>query len=62
MALNLEKQLLFVGTPSRNCEDENWLTYEQYGAYHHDPVNIGIHIIFVPILLFTGLLFVRSLE
>jgi len=28
-----------------------------YGAYHHNPVNITIHIIFVPILLFTALLF-----
>ncbi|KAF2161784.1 hypothetical protein M409DRAFT_27841 [Zasmidium cellare ATCC 36951] len=28
-----------------------------YGAYHHDPVNIGIHITFVPILLLTGFLF-----
>ncbi|KAK4540782.1 hypothetical protein LTR36_008859 [Oleoguttula mirabilis] len=28
-----------------------------YGAYHHDPVNVGIHIICVPILLLTGFLF-----
>jgi len=28
-----------------------------YGAYHHDPVNVGIHIVFVPILLLTGFLF-----
>ncbi|KAF2769502.1 DUF962-domain-containing protein, partial [Teratosphaeria nubilosa] len=28
-----------------------------YGAYHHDPVNVGIHITFVPILLLTGFLF-----
>jgi len=28
-----------------------------YGSYHRHPVNIGIHIIFVPILVFTGLLF-----
>ncbi|KAF2481147.1 hypothetical protein BDY17DRAFT_300769 [Neohortaea acidophila] len=25
-----------------------------YGSYHHDPVNIGIHITCVPILLMTG--------
>ncbi|GIZ40562.1 hypothetical protein CKM354_000389600 [Cercospora kikuchii] len=28
-----------------------------YGSYHHDPVNVGIHIVFVPILLLTGFLF-----
>ncbi|CAK4034608.1 endoplasmic reticulum membrane [Lecanosticta acicola] len=28
-----------------------------YGQYHHDPVNVGIHITFVPILLLTGFLF-----
>ncbi|TKA77171.1 hypothetical protein B0A55_04467 [Friedmanniomyces simplex] len=28
-----------------------------YGSYHHDPVNIGIHITCVPILLLTGFLF-----
>ncbi|EME87839.1 uncharacterized protein MYCFIDRAFT_125332 [Pseudocercospora fijiensis CIRAD86] len=28
-----------------------------YGSYHHDPVNVGIHIIFVPMLLLTGFLF-----
>nr|POF26360.1 putative endoplasmic reticulum membrane protein c16e8.02 [Quercus suber] len=28
-----------------------------YGAYHHDPINIGIHITCVPILLLTGFLF-----
>jgi len=27
-----------------------------YGAYHHDPVNVGIHIACVPILLLTGYL------
>ncbi|OQE26839.1 hypothetical protein PENSTE_c005G03366 [Penicillium steckii] len=26
-----------------------------YGAYHHNPVNIAIHITCVPILLFTGI-------
>ncbi|KAL4890618.1 hypothetical protein BDV59DRAFT_184332 [Aspergillus ambiguus] len=26
-----------------------------YGAYHNDPVNVGIHITCVPILLFTGI-------
>ncbi|KAK4507432.1 hypothetical protein PRZ48_001167 [Zasmidium cellare] len=31
-----------------------------YGAYHHDPVNVGIHIIFVPILLLTGFLFATN--
>jgi len=24
-----------------------------YGAYHHNPVNIGIHIIFVPVIMVT---------
>nr|POF12729.1 putative endoplasmic reticulum membrane protein c16e8.02 [Quercus suber] len=28
-----------------------------YGAYHHDPINIGIHITCVPVLLLTGILF-----
>jgi len=28
-----------------------------YGAYHHDPVNVGIHIIFVPTILLTAFLF-----
>ncbi|KAL5328815.1 hypothetical protein ACEPPN_002323 [Leptodophora sp. 'Broadleaf-Isolate-01'] len=28
-----------------------------YGAYHHDPVNIGIHMVCVPILLLTGFQF-----
>ncbi|KAJ5097720.1 hypothetical protein N7456_008441 [Penicillium angulare] len=27
-----------------------------YGAYHHNPVNIAIHIVCVPILLFTGII------
>ncbi|KAJ9303122.1 hypothetical protein DTO271G3_496 [Paecilomyces variotii] len=27
-----------------------------YGAYHHNPVNVGIHMTFVPILLATGFL------
>lgn len=27
-----------------------------YGAYHHDPMNIGIHIIGVPIILWTSFL------
>ncbi|EME49104.1 hypothetical protein DOTSEDRAFT_142755 [Dothistroma septosporum NZE10] len=31
-----------------------------YGSYHHDPVNIGIHITFVPILLLTGFLFATN--
>ncbi|PVH79186.1 DUF962-domain-containing protein [Cadophora sp. DSE1049] len=28
-----------------------------YGAYHHDPVNVGIHMVCVPILLLTGFQF-----
>ncbi|KAK5722939.1 hypothetical protein LTR17_014152 [Elasticomyces elasticus] len=28
-----------------------------YGSYHHDPVNIGIHVTCVPLLLLTGFLF-----
>ncbi|KAH8820389.1 hypothetical protein F5884DRAFT_849651 [Xylogone sp. PMI_703] len=27
-----------------------------YGAYHHNPVNVGIHMIFVPTILATALL------
>ncbi|KAJ5899950.1 hypothetical protein N7495_004694 [Penicillium taxi] len=27
-----------------------------YGVYHNNPVNVAIHITFVPILLFTGIL------
>jgi len=34
---------------------EKQLTF--YGAYHHDPINIAIHIIFVPLIMFTGLMF-----
>jgi uncharacterized membrane protein YGL010W len=33
---------------------EKQLTF--YGAYHHNPVNIGIHITCVPIILLTSLL------
>ncbi|KAL1993286.1 hypothetical protein VTN49DRAFT_3235 [Thermomyces lanuginosus] len=25
-----------------------------YGSYHHDPVNVGIHMLFVPIILVTS--------
>ncbi|KAI9759149.1 MAG: hypothetical protein M4579_002522 [Chaenotheca gracillima] len=28
-----------------------------YGSYHHDPVNVGIHIVCVPLLLMTAFLF-----
>ncbi|KAK1070169.1 hypothetical protein LTR12_010004 [Friedmanniomyces endolithicus] len=28
-----------------------------YGSYHHDPVNIGIHVTCVPLLLLTAFLF-----
>ncbi|CZT17020.1 probable DUF962 domain protein [Ramularia collo-cygni] len=28
-----------------------------YGSYHHDPINIAIHITCVPLLLLTGFLF-----
>ncbi|EGP92013.1 unnamed protein product [Zymoseptoria tritici ST99CH_1E4] len=31
-----------------------------YGSYHHDSVNVGIHIIFVPVLLLTGFLFATN--
>lgn len=31
-----------------------------YGAYHHDPVNVGIHITCVPMILMTGLLFATN--
>ncbi|KAK6342821.1 hypothetical protein TWF718_008205 [Orbilia javanica] len=39
--------------PSLDLEKQ--LTF--YGAYHHDKVNKGIHMVFVPILLMTGFLF-----
>ncbi len=32
----------------------------QYGSYHHDPVNIAIHVICVPMILITGFLFVGA--
>ncbi|OCK93747.1 DUF962-domain-containing protein [Cenococcum geophilum 1.58] len=31
-----------------------------YGAYHHNPVNIGIHITCVPMILITSLLFATN--
>ncbi|KAF2835569.1 DUF962-domain-containing protein [Patellaria atrata CBS 101060] len=27
-----------------------------YGSYHHNPVNVGIHMLFVPMILMTGIL------
>ncbi len=31
----------------------------QYGAYHHNPVNIAIHICCVPLILFSAFWMVR---
>jgi len=31
-----------------------------YGAYHHNPVNVGIHIVCVPVLLLTGIMFATN--
>lgn len=66
MSLNLEKQLTFVsprlglfyvaghGRPGRlTCSP-------QYGAYHHNHVNVVIHMVCVPLILFSAFEIVRS--
>jgi uncharacterized membrane protein YGL010W len=34
----------------------------QYGAYHHNPTNIAIHMTCVPLILAASLLLVRYLD
>jgi hypothetical protein len=33
----------------------------QYGAYHHNPVNVAIHMICVPLIIFTAFLLVSAI-
>lgn len=70
MALNLEKQLTFVRnhppplccpSPLRrlfllapSADPKPVGPWIQYGAYHHNAVNIGIHTVCVPLILFSG--------
>lgn len=65
MSLDLEKQLTFVSTVSslpedaephpKPCANPNVLPSRfQYGAYHHNSVNVFIHIVCVPLILFSA--------
>ncbi len=66
MSLDLEKHLVFVSlVSSRRLHFaihffEQWLTFLirfallQYGAYHHNSVNVAIHMICVPLILVTA--------
>lgn len=57
MSLDLEKQLCFVS------KDDRFLWHvidkKQYGAYHNNPTNIGIHTACVPLILAAAILLVR---
>lgn len=56
MSLDLEKQLCFVRNAYRFLWDIT--DNEQYGAYHHNPTNIGIHTACVPLILAAAILLV----
>ncbi|PGH33614.1 hypothetical protein GX50_03603 [[Emmonsia] crescens] len=47
MSLNLEKQFTFTSLANQETDRSS----QQYGAYHHNPVNIAIHIAFVPVIM-----------
>ncbi|KAF2662802.1 DUF962-domain-containing protein [Lophiostoma macrostomum CBS 122681] len=53
MSLNLEKQMTFVRNSKLAGSQE--LTREQYGSYHHNSVNVGIHVLCVPAIAMTFL-------
>ncbi len=53
MSLDLEKHLVFVSGAEISSISQLTATL-QYGSYHHNPVNVAIHICCVPLILFTG--------
>lgn len=68
MALNLEKQLTFVSADAclsgalsrpRRLVPRLVLTCLKYGAYHDNSVNVAIHMVCVPLILFSGFTLVR---
>jgi len=62
MSLDLEKQLTFVSSPliPQYWGAVFWNTPKltdgrsQYGAYHHNRVNVVIHMVCVPLILFSA--------
>lgn len=60
MSLDLEKHLTFVSGRARisgHTMYDPWqqlIVCLQYGAYHHNQVNIAIHMVCVPLILFSA--------
>ncbi|CAG9939231.1 unnamed protein product [Clonostachys rosea f. rosea IK726] len=48
MALDLEQHLVFFALANLNERRR------QYGSYHHNKINVAIHVICVPLILFSG--------
>ena len=51
---SLEQQVLNLRTEeeAQKCLDLNYMVFT-YGKYHNDAINQLIHVIFVPIIVFT---------
>ena len=51
---SLEQQVLNLRTEeeAKKCLDLNYMVFT-YGKYHNDAINQLIHVIFVPIIVFT---------
>jgi len=63
MSLDLEHHLTFVSPAQAYILSPYVKTlaniFFQYGAYHHNSVNIAIHMVCVPLILISGFCLVR---